>query len=144
MTPPRRTTRSWLVNNARMTTVVAQRPRVLLVDDERELLETLVEALKTEFTLATASSAEEAELMMEANFYDVIVSDHLMVGATGLDFLIRMQQKFPTTLRILTTGYINPELITRSISLAGLSACLIKPLHASQIAEAIQAGLAAK
>jgi len=48
----------------------------------------------------------------------------------------------PSSRRILMTGYTNPEFITRSMSLAGLSACLVKPVHASEVSAAIRAALA--
>jgi DNA-binding NtrC family response regulator len=121
-----------------------ERPRVLLVDDERELLESLRTALEVEFDIETAPSAMEAEMLMAARRYDVVVSDHLMAGSTGLEFLIRAQERHPRTQRIMVTGYMNPELISRSVSLAGLATCLVKPLHAAQISSAIWGSLGRK
>jgi AmiR/NasT family two-component response regulator len=40
------------------------------------------------------------------------------------------------------TGYTNPEFISRSMAIAGLCACLVKPVKASQISDAIKAALA--
>ncbi len=120
------------------------RARVLLVDDERPWLDSLRLTLEKEFELDTATSAEEAELFMASRAYDLVVSDHLMPGATGLDFLIRAQDRYPRTQRILITGYVNPELISRSVSLAGLACCLVKPLHAEQLVQAIWSALGRK
>ncbi|HVU35515.1 MAG TPA: response regulator [Opitutaceae bacterium] len=117
------------------------RPVVLLVDDEAALLDSLRVSLEAEFDLDLASSAEEAELMMATRTYDVVVSDHLMPGEEGLQFLIRAQQRRPATQRILLTGYMNPELISRSVALAGLSSCLVKPVRAADLAVAIHAAL---
>ena len=104
-------------------------PVVMLVDDEPLLL-------------YTAKSAAEAELRLAARRYDVIVCDHMLPGEQGLDFLMRVMEMVPSTRRILITGYTNPEFISRSSSLAGLSACLIKPVRASEIAAAVRAALA--
>jgi len=117
------------------------RPAVLLVDDERELLDALGEGLKSEFALETAASAEEASLLMASSSYDVLVCDHLLPGEAGLEFLIRMSERHPNTRRIMLTGYINPELISRSVALARLSACLLKPVKAAALAAAIRTAL---
>jgi len=118
------------------------RPAVLLVDDERELLDALGEGLKNEFALETASSAEEASLLMASRSYDVLVCDHMLPGEPGLEFLIRMSERHPNTRRIMLTGYMNPELISRSVALARLSACLLKPVPAAALAEAVRTALA--
>ena len=117
------------------------RPAVLLVDDERQLLDALGEGLKSEFALETACSAEEADLMMASSSYDVLVCDHMLPGEAGLEFLIRMSERYPGTRRILLTGYMNPELISRSVALARLSACLLKPVQAEALAAAVRTAL---
>jgi response regulator RpfG family c-di-GMP phosphodiesterase len=117
-------------------------PVVMLVDDEPLLLESLGEELKESCRLYTATSAADAELRLAARRYDVIVCDHMLPGEQGLDFLMRVMEMVPSTRRILMTGYTNPEFISRSTNLAGLSACLIKPLRASDIAAAVRAALA--
>ena len=117
-------------------------PVVLLIDDEPLLLESLGEELKESCRLYTATSAAEAELRLAARRYDVIVCDHMLPGEQGLDFLMRAMEMVPSTRRILITGYTNPEFISRSTSLAGLSACLIKPVRASEVAAAVTAALA--
>src|SRR3954471_22160462 len=88
---------------------------VLLVDDETALLQSLRLHLEQEFEIEMASSAEEADLMMATKAYDVLVCDHLMPGEEGLPFLKRMSERYPRTKRILVTGYMNPELLARSI-----------------------------
>jgi len=117
------------------------RPVVLLVDDERAMLDAFSLRLETVFDVETATSASEAELMMASRKYDVVVCDHLMPGELGLDFLSRMSTLFPGTRRILVTGYMNPELISRSVALAGLSDCLLKPLKSEVIVEAVNKAL---
>jgi len=118
-------------------------PVVLLVDDEPLLLEAISEELKESCRIYTATSAAEAELRLAARRYDVIICDHMLPGEQGLDFLMRVMEMVPSTRRILMTGYTNPEFISRSTNLAGLSACLVKPLRASDIAAAVKAALAA-
>jgi CheY-like chemotaxis protein len=117
-------------------------PVVLLVDDEPLLLEALSLELQESCKLFTATSAAEADLRLAARRYDVIVCDHMLPGEQGLDFLMRAMEMIPSTRRILMTGYTNPEFISRSMVVAGLSACLVKPVRASQVAAAVKEALA--
>jgi response regulator RpfG family c-di-GMP phosphodiesterase len=119
-----------------------QLPVVLLVDDEPALIDAMGQELKQSCRLYTAPSAAAAETLFAARHYDVIVCDQMLPGEQGLDFLMRAMELIPSSRRILMTGYTNPEFITRSMSLAGLSACLVKPVHASEVSAAIRAALA--
>ncbi len=67
----------------------------------------------------------------------------MLPGEQGLDFLSRNMEMMPSTKRILITGYTSPEFITRSMAIAGLSSCLVKPVKASQVADAIKSALSA-
>jgi len=115
---------------------------VLLVDDEPLLLEVIARDLRESCELYTAPSASEADKQAAARRFDVVVCDHMLPGEQGLDFLIRLMERAPSTRRILMTGYTNTEFISRSMAIGGLSACLVKPLRASEIASAIRAALA--
>ena len=120
----------------------AAAPPVLLVDDEPQLLGAMREGLGAEFAVETAGSAAEAEMLLGARRFAIVVCDHVMPGETGLDFLVRMRELHPRTKRILLTGYMNPELLSRSIAIAELSACLIKPVKAAELAAAVRQALA--
>jgi DNA-binding NtrC family response regulator len=117
---------------------------VLLVDDEAALLQSLRIPLQREFDIEVAASAAEAELMMATRPYHVIVCDHLMPGEEGLHFLIRASERHPRTKRILITGYMNPELLSRSVALARLSSVVLKPVKAVDLSKAIRAAMASE
>ncbi|MBX3749100.1 MAG: response regulator [Opitutaceae bacterium] len=109
------------------------RPLVLVVDDEVEIRSALQLGLQDEFQVDCANSAAEAESMLALAGYDAILCDHLMPGEDGLPFLIRMHGKYPHVHRIMMTSYINPEILSRSIPLAGLAACLTKPISLAEL-----------
>jgi DNA-binding NtrC family response regulator len=121
--------------------VPAARPPVLLVDDEAALLDAVKEGLSPQFEVETVRSAAEAETRMAARRYAVVVCDHILPGEAGLDFLVRMREVHPETRRILLTGYMNPELISRSIAVAELSTCLIKPVPIAELTRAVHAAI---
>ena len=117
------------------------RPAVLVVDDEAKVRDLLVLELQRDFDVETAGSANEAEIMMATRNYDVVVCDHVMPDEEGLAFLTRARTQFPKVQRILMTGYINPEILSRSTALAGLAGCLIKPITPPDLIEAIRFAL---
>ena len=79
--------------------------------------------------------------MLATRSYDIIVCDHLMPDEEGVSFLTRAMSLFPKVRRILMTGYTNPELLARCSGLAGLSACLVKPVRAAEMLVAINQAL---
>ena len=119
-----------------------RRPAVLVVDDENELLEVMRARLEDEYDVETANSTAEADVQMGLQPFDVVLVDHLMPGELGLDFLMRVREHFPKTKRILVTGYLNPDLISRAQMLADLSAYLIKPVDDKQLKAAVAGALA--
>ena len=118
----------------------ARKP-VLLVDDEPAFLDAMTQGMAGEFEVVTAASAAEAVSRMAMRKYAVVICDHILPGEAGLDFLIRMRERHPETRRILLTGYINPELLSRSLEVAGLSACMLKPVRAAELAKAVREAL---
>ena len=114
---------------------------VLLVDDEEAIRDVLALGLRQHFEVEAARSTNEAELMLATREFDVIVCDHLMPDEEGLPFLIRARQRFPKVQRILLTGYINPELLSRSAEVAGLAGVLMKPVATNDLLEAIRHAL---
>ena len=121
--------------------VIPAKPAVLIVDDELSLLSVISESLADEFEIVTTASAKEAEQLMTSRGFDVVVCDHLMPGGAGLDFLVCVMERWPATRRIMFTGYINPELLSRSVTIADLSACLIKPVRSAELARVIRTAL---
>ncbi len=117
---------------------VPPRIAVLLVDDENEIRAVMELGLKEYFDVETACSANEAQMMLATRNYDVIVCDHLMPEEEGLPFLARARRQFPQVQRILVTGYMNPELLSRSTTAAGLAGCFMKPVNMGEVVQAIR------
>lgn len=125
-----------------MNSAAQRRPVVLLLDDEAQLTSVMARMLEDEFEVETAASVEEATLLLGAREFDAIIADHMMPGPKqGLDFLVDTIGVRPATKRILMTGYMNPELLTRAVTLGRLSALLLKPATAQQIRKALHDAL---
>ena len=109
---------------------------ILCVDDEKMIIVSLVNQLREHFgdkyMYETAMSAEEALSVIDelVDFgYNVIliISDWLMQGMNGDEFLIEVHKKYPSTINIMLTGQANPEAITNARENAALNAYIAKP-----------------
>jgi putative nucleotidyltransferase with HDIG domain len=81
---------------------------ILFVDDEPSILgiyEMLQPFLGPEFSIATATNAQDALQLMTTQPVDVVVSDLTMPQIGGIDFLTRVAAQHPATARIVISGY---------------------------------------
>ena len=119
-------------------TVVATRNSVLLIDDEKPLLEVFAAALSPDFEVMTAASVKEGEAILQTTAFKVVVADHLMPGGNGMNFLVRCREEFPHMQRVLVTGYMKPELLMRSVNEAALFRYLLKPVSLPELAKVVK------
>ena len=106
---------------------------ILVVDDERPLLEVFAQALGTRFEVTTATTAREAEFLLRKKNFKVIVCDHLMPGGNGMSLLVRAREEYPAMQRVLVTGYMKPEMLLRSVNEAALFRYLLKPVALEEL-----------
>lgn len=124
---------------------------ILCVDDEPIILQSLSDQLEHYFgdryRYEFAQSADEAfevidDLHNDAFRILLIVSDWLMPGMKGDEFLIRVHQRFPDIALIMLTGQANDEAIARVSDLTRLETCLRKPWTEQELIQAVMSGLA--
>jgi DNA-binding NtrC family response regulator len=118
--------------------VPPEKPAVLLVDDEQALLEVFAAGLAPSFDVTLAFSVREANAALQKAKFKVVVSDHLMPGGNGTDFLKRAREEFPHMQRVLVTGYLKPEMLIQSVNEAGLFRYLLKPVAISELVRVVQ------
>jgi DNA-binding NtrC family response regulator len=114
------------------------RPAVLLVDDEKPLLDVFSAALSPLFDIVLATSTREADFILRKRAFHVVVADHLMPGGNGMSFLVRSREEFPHMQRILVTGYMKPEMLLRSVNEASLFRYLLKPVAMPELVKVVQ------
>lgn len=126
------------------------KPIILCVDDEPDILNTLKIQLKNEFNndyfYELAESGDEAldlleEFQEEAQVI-VVVSDWLMPGIKGDEFLIKVHQKYPKIIKVMLTGQADAAAVQRAVEEADLYCCLYKPWQSKDLIETIKSGLA--
>jgi DNA-binding NtrC family response regulator len=116
----------------------SKKDAVLLVDDEKPLLDVFAAALGTQFEVTTASNAREADFILQKKTFKVVVADHLMPGGNGMNFLVRAREEFPHMQRVLVTGYMKPEMLLRSVNEAALFRYLLKPVSMPELIKVVQ------
>ena len=107
--------------------------RVLLVDDEQSILNCMRIFLVTEgYEVDTASNAEQAKAFLDKEAYDVVVTDIMMPGVSGVEVLRMVLSVAPDVPVLLMTG--DPSVQTAVDALrAGASDYLLKPITRSDI-----------
>jgi len=116
----------------------ASKDAVLVIDDEKPLLEVFKVALSDQFDVVTATSVREAEFILHKRVFNVVVADHLMPGGNGMGFLVRAREEYPAMQRILVTGYMKPEMLMRSVNEAALFRYLLKPVALPELIQVVQ------
>jgi CheY-like chemotaxis protein len=126
------------------------KPAILCVDDEVVILDSLKKQLKRKFgdrfIYEVAENAAEAweviqELQADAIEIIVIVSDWLMPGTKGDEFLIQIHNSFPNITKIMLTGQADEDAIERAKKEADLHACLYKPWTEDELTKIITTAL---
>lgn len=114
--------------------------RILLVDDEQNILKSLSRLLKSrsEHRVETAGSGKEALSKMESRTADIIVSDERMPDMRGSELLTRIRETYPDTVRIIITGYADTQAILHAVNEGNIYRFLKKPWDNDEFLEVIQ------
>ena len=107
---------------------------ILLLDDDRDLLETLQEQLRCEGYAVTACSTPDAALSeTAATDFAAIVSDQHMPGMTGLEFFGRTREVQPNASRVLITGVLALDTVVSAINEGEIFRFLAKPWSRAEL-----------
>jgi DNA-binding NtrC family response regulator len=115
-------------------------PRVLIVDDDETIRDTLYELLSEEYVCQTAETAEKAFARLEADSYGVVLTDISMPGLSGLELLGRVRQRFPNTPVIIISGIGDQEHAQGLIKLGAFD-FLLKPFTLEVVEKSVKRAL---
>ena len=117
---------------------------VLLVDDEKDFVETLAKRLRTRnFTVDYTLSGDEAVKWLEKNRADVVVLDVRMPGMDGIDTLREVKRMKPLVEVIMLTGHATVETAIEGMKL-GAYDYLMKPTDMNDLVDKIKKAEARK
>ena len=104
------------------------RPRILVVDDEEAILETMTFTFEDDYEVHTSSDARRAlELLDEHAPFAVVLTDQRMPNMSGVDFLKEVWQRHPETVCMILTGFADMEAIIEAINHGHVYAYITKP-----------------
>jgi HD-like signal output (HDOD) protein len=117
--------------------------RVLFVDDERRVLvglERMLFGLNRDWEILLADSGDAALAEFDRGMIDVVVTDMRMPGMDGAELLKRIQQKSPSTLRMLLSGHTETQAAMRALNVA--QQFLSKPCEPQLLVDTIEGAVA--
>lgn len=107
---------------------------LLLVDDEVNIATSLKRMLRGDgYHILTATSGMEGLELLATHPVGVIISDQRMPEMTGVEFLRRVKQLYPDTVRIVLSGYTDLKSITDAINEGAIYKFLTKPWEDEQL-----------
>ena len=113
---------------------------ILVVDDDDVIRDTLCELLSAAYSCQTADTAEEALTKLQAQRFDVVLTDISMPGLSGKELLSRVVQLYPGTPVIIISGVADQEQAESLMSL-GASDYLLKPFRLGVVEESVKRAL---
>ncbi len=117
--------------------------RILLVDDEPSILIALRRSLQWDgYQIFTAIDAPHALSLMEADPVDVVMSDCIMPGMTGIDLFEQMRTRWPDTVRVMMTGLSDHEVALKALERGSIFRYLTKPWEDGDLRLTVQQAMA--
>jgi response regulator RpfG family c-di-GMP phosphodiesterase len=111
-------------------------PKVLIVDDETEVLHSLADLLRKDFHIFATSDINEAQISHD--MFSLVISDQRMPVLTGAEFLARVAKISPDTARILLTGYADLDAIIEAVNQGQIVQYITKPWDAVKLLEMLK------
>ena len=111
--------------------------RLLIVDDEPDMLDFLDRVFRRDYEVLRAQSVEEAVALFARGPLDVIVTDRRMPRRSGLELLELAYQQQPQAVRVLLTGYADSLVDEKVEQWKLVDAWVSKPIDSASLKEAI-------
>ena len=116
--------------------------RILCVDDDSNILAGFERKLRKRFSVDTAlGSLEGLDRLEKHGPYAVVVADMQMPTMDGVEFLARVKQKYPDTVRMMLTGQADLQVAMNAVNEGNIFRFLTKPCATETLVNALDAGL---
>jgi two-component system NtrC family sensor kinase len=100
---------------------------LLIVDDERPIVDSLHGLFRRDYNVFTATSAFEGLEVLAREKIHVVLSDQRMPQMSGTEFLRCVKEHYPDTIRILVTGYADIEAVISAVNFGQIYGYIAKP-----------------
>lgn len=108
--------------------------KILFVDDEQHVLDSMKRQLRKRFKIKTASSGQQAlDVLKNEGPFSVIVSDMRMPGMDGVQLLSQVKDTYPETIRLMLTGNADQDTATEAVNKGHIFKFLTKPCSTANL-----------
>ncbi len=112
--------------------------KILLIDDDEWIRDSLHLFFENEgCQIVTFETAEEALDLLKTSLFDIIIIDYMLPGMNGLEFLKRIRESSPITMKILITAYGSRKILSDAIRI-GIQDYIEKPFTTSAIERSLE------
>jgi DNA-binding NtrC family response regulator len=122
------------------TTVNSERASILVVDDDESTRDLLTFCLREQYICASAATADEAQGLLDRRFFDVVMTDVEMLGASGLELCRHIRRTFPDTIVLVMSARAGSRNRIKALQYGAFD-YVSKPLNLEQVARLIDYAL---
>lgn len=115
--------------------------RLLLVDDEEDILDFLERVFRKDYILYRASSGKEALEIIQREPIDILITDQKMPEMTGLELLAEMRKvlaDYDRIIKILLSGYADVPEIVKAVEEYRIHQYMVKPINSKRLRKALE------
>ncbi len=106
---------------------------ILVVDDEEAILESIELTLGGEYRVFTATNGEAGLEILDREEVALVISDQVMPGMTGVEFLEKVIERKPRAIRMMLTGYADMSSLVRAINEGRIYRYIAKPWEPDEL-----------
>lgn len=112
--------------------------RVLLLDDDPEILKALTRVLRKDYEVTSFTEGEDALKALNSHLFSVLVTDMRMPNMDGATFLQKAHELSPMSQKILLTGYSDPKDASLAINRGHVDFYINKPWDNAELISMIK------
>jgi len=117
---------------------VEGRPRILVVDDDLDILQSLREILETKgYDVETAETAQKGLELAKQRFFNLAILDIKLPDMEGTELLAKIHKEKPEMMKVMLTGYPSLDNAVQALNL-GADAYLMKPVNPEELLKVVE------
>ena len=114
------------------------KPKVLIVDDEPDMLDFMARVLRRNFAVTVTDDAQEALHRLQSSRYDLLITDHQMPKVSGLELISQVGAAQPELICIVISGFAEAPDILQAMEDGAVQNYLLKPVDSRKLLGAIE------
>lgn len=112
---------------------------ILIVDDEPNILKSLKRLMiDTDYKVLSADSGESGLDLLERCEAHLVISDYRMPGMNGVEFLTKVREKYPATMRLILSGFADATAVVEAINDGQVYKFMPKPWNDQELLTTIK------